>query len=122
MSFVQRDDVVQDFPAAASDLALRNPVLPWRLKTGALRRKAFAFRKLITSASNFASWSRITYRYGPASGSAHAVAGRPVGGRLASDVEVQDPAQEMLDYKETIQEPEVQRGHVQKSKAAIAVR
>ena len=33
--FVPCDDVVEDLAAAASDPALRNPVLPWRLHTGA---------------------------------------------------------------------------------------
>ena len=43
MSFVQRDDV-EDLPATASDPALRNPVLPGRLNTRALRHKVRRFQ------------------------------------------------------------------------------
>ena len=38
--FVPCDDVVEDLAAAASDPALRSPVLPWRLHTGALHLEA----------------------------------------------------------------------------------
>jgi hypothetical protein len=40
MSFVQRDDVVEDLPPATADPALRDPVLPGRLHTRALRLEA----------------------------------------------------------------------------------
>jgi hypothetical protein len=38
----------------------------------------------------------------------------PVGGRVTSDVEVQDPATPVPDHEETIQKPEGQRGHGKK--------
>jgi hypothetical protein len=61
MSFVQRDDVIEDLPPATADPALRDPVLPGRLHTRALRLGPVAFRKVITSASKLVSWSRKTY-------------------------------------------------------------
>jgi hypothetical protein len=45
MSFVQRDHVVQDLPATTSDPSLRDPVLPRRLNTRALRRKSCRFQE-----------------------------------------------------------------------------
>ena len=59
MGFVQRDDMVENLSAAASHPAFCGPILPRRLNTRALRSEARAFRKAITSASNFESWSRM---------------------------------------------------------------
>jgi hypothetical protein len=55
MRFVQRDDMVENLAAAASDPAFRSPVLPRRLNTRALRFETVACKKAITSASNFES-------------------------------------------------------------------
>jgi hypothetical protein len=55
ISFVRRDDVVQDLPPTASDPALRNPVLPGRLKLVRFGVRPVAFTKVITSASNIES-------------------------------------------------------------------
>jgi hypothetical protein len=46
----------------------------------------------------------------------------PLGSRMTSDVEVQNPAPAMLDYEEAIQELEGQREHGKKSKATITSR
>ena len=43
--FVPCDDVVEDLAAAASDPALRRPVLPWRPHTGTLRLQTGCLQK-----------------------------------------------------------------------------
>ena len=45
MSFVQRDDMVQDLPAAASDPAFRGPILPRRLNARPLRFQSGRLQK-----------------------------------------------------------------------------
>jgi hypothetical protein len=60
MLFVQRDDMVENLTAAAAYPTFRNPILPGCLNTCAFRLQAGAFKKPITSVSNFASWSRMT--------------------------------------------------------------
>jgi hypothetical protein len=57
--FVQRDDVVENLAAAASHPAFRSPVLPGCLNTRALRPEARRLKKVVTSASNFESWSKM---------------------------------------------------------------
>ena len=60
MLFVQRDDMIENLAAAASDPAFRKPILPGGLNTCAFPGvRPAAFRKAITLASNFESWSRI---------------------------------------------------------------
>ena len=39
MAFIQCNDMIEKLAAAASDPAFRDPVLPGRLNTGALRRQ-----------------------------------------------------------------------------------
>jgi hypothetical protein len=56
MTFIQRDDLIEDLAATASHPAFRNPVLPRGLNTG---WRPAEFRKAIPSPSNFGSWSRI---------------------------------------------------------------
>jgi hypothetical protein len=57
----------------------------------------------MTSALNFESRSRMTYRYGPASGNASRSC-CTTGGRSGSHVEVQNSAPPVFDDKETIEE------------------
>jgi hypothetical protein len=45
MLFVQRDDMIQNFPAAASDPSFRNSILPGCLHTRALRLQAGSLQK-----------------------------------------------------------------------------
>jgi len=60
MGCTQRNDVIQKFPAAASDPAFSDSILPGRLDSGPLYFKPVAFSKSATSRSNFESWSRMT--------------------------------------------------------------
>jgi hypothetical protein len=112
MRFVQRDDMVENLAAAASDPAFRSPVLPWRLNTRALRSEIrplqeghhirIEFRVVIEDG--------ITIRTNLGKGFTQLLH-HPRCGRMTSDVEVQNPAPAMLDYEETIQQLEGQRGH-----------
>ncbi len=123
MRFVQRDDMVENLAAAASDPAFRSPVLTRRLNTRALRSEIrrlqeghhirIEFRVVIEDG--------ITIRTNLGKGFTQLLY-HPLCGRMTSDVEVQNPAPAMLDYEEAIQELEGQRGHVKKSKATITSR
>jgi hypothetical protein len=67
MLFVQRDDMVE---ISRRQLPTQRSAIPFCQGALTLVRfgcKPVAFRKVITSALNFESWSKITYRYGPAS-------------------------------------------------------
>jgi len=59
MLFVQSDDMVKDLAPATSHPSFSDPILPGRLDTRSLGFKPVAFRNVITSASNFESWSRM---------------------------------------------------------------
>ena len=67
MLFVERNHVVEYFSATRSHPAFGDTVLPGRLHARLLWLQTRGFRKVMTSASNFESRSRMTYRYGPAS-------------------------------------------------------
>src|SRR5450759_5488678 len=104
--------MVEDLAAAASHPAFRNPVLPRRLNTRALRLKAGCVqeRNHIGIELRVVVEDRITIRtrlgeYFPQ------LLHNPIGCRMPSDVEMQNPAPAMLDYEEAIQELESQRGH-----------
>src|SRR6185503_19791488 len=103
MSLVQRDDMVENLAAAGSHPALRDPILPRGLNTRALRLQTghvqkgdhigIEFRVVvqdgITIRNNLGK--RLTQ-----------LLHDPLGGRMTSDVELQDSAALMLEQEETI--------------------
>ena len=102
--FVQRDDMVENLAAAASDPAFRSPVLPRCLNTRALRSEARRLQE--------GNHIRIEFRVVVEDGiTIRTSLGKrftqllhhPLGSRMTSDVEVQNPTSTMLDYEEAIQ-------------------
>ena len=103
MLFIQRDDMVENLSAAASNPALRSPVLPGCLNTRALRPEARCFQE--------SNHIRIEFRVAVEDGiTIRTSFGKrftqllhdPLGSWMTSDVEVQNPAPAMLDYEEAI--------------------
>jgi hypothetical protein len=111
MDFVQGNDVVQDLAAAASDPALRNPVLPRCLNTGALRLKAGCLQEGDHIGIEFGVVVKDDISIGISLGKRFTqLLNDPIGGRMTSDVEVQDLAPAVRDHEEAIQESEGQSG------------
>src|SRR5712692_10709474 len=110
--FVKRDDVVENLAAAASHPAFRNPVLPRCLNTRALRSEARGFQEGNHIGIEFRVMVEdgIAIRTSLGKGFTQLLH-HPLGSRMTSDVEVQNPTPAMLDYEEAIQELEGQRGH-----------
>ncbi len=112
MLFVQRDDMVENLAAAASHPALRSPVLPGCLHTRALGLHASSLQEgnhiriefRVVVEDGIMIWTSLGKRFTQ-------LLHHPLGSRMTSDVEVQDPATAMLDYEEAIQELERQRRH-----------
>src|SRR5579864_426832 len=112
MSFVQSDDLVEDLAAAASHPALCDPILPRGLNTRALRLQTACLQECDHVGIEFrvVVQDGITIRTILGKGFTQLLH-HPLGSRMTSDVEVQNPAPAMLDDEETIQELEGQRGH-----------
>src|SRR5437762_12466171 len=68
--FVQRNHMVQQLPAAASDPSFSHSVLPGRFAARPFGLQSMERRVFRTSASNLVSRSRIAYWYGVESGKA----------------------------------------------------
>src|ERR1700730_16855946 len=112
MSFVKSNDMVEDLAAAASHRALCDSILPrclnaraLRLQTGCLQEGdhiGIEFRVVVQD--------DITIRTSLGKRRTQWLQD-PLGGRMTSDVEVQDSAALMLDHEEAIEEAEGQRGH-----------
>ena len=109
MLFVQRDDMVENLSAAASYPAFRSAVLPRRLQTCALRLQASSLQKgnHIDIEFRVVIEDGITIRTSLGKRLTQLLY-HPLGGRMTSNVEVQNPAPAMLDYEEAIQELEGQ--------------
>jgi hypothetical protein len=109
MGFVQCNDVVQDLAAAASDPALRNPVLPRCPNTGALRLQAGCLQEGDHSRVEFGVVVKDNVSIVTSPGKRFTeLLNDPIGGRMTSDVEVQDLAPAVFDHEETIQKLESQ--------------
>src|SRR5260370_21767296 len=112
MLFVQGDDMVENLSAAASYPAFRSPVLPRCLNTRAVRLEdgclqegdhvGIEFRVVVENGITIRTSLRKRFTQ---------LLHHPLGSRMTSNVEVQNPASTMLDYEEAIQELECQRGH-----------
>ena len=95
--------------------AFRGPVLPRRLNTRALRPKA----RCLQQGNHIGIEFRVVVEDGiPIRTSLGKrfpqLLDHPLGSRMASDVEVQNPAPAMLDDEEAVQKLECHRGHRKK--------
>ena len=112
MFFVQRDDVVEDLAAAASDPAFRNPVLPRCLNTCALWSETARFQKRnhIDVEFRIVIQYDVTIRTSVGKGFAQLLHD-PLGSRMAGDIEMQDSAAPVFNHEEAIEQLEGQCGH-----------
>jgi len=112
MSFVQRDDMVQDLTATTSNPSFRGSILPGRLDARPLRFQAGRLQKgrdggikyRIAIQDHVMVWASFGEGLPQ-------LLHDPLRRRMASDVEVKDPAAPMLDHKEAVQQVERQRWH-----------
>jgi hypothetical protein len=112
MSFVQRDDVVQDLSPATSNPSFRGSILPGRLDIGPLRfqtrrlqerdNRGIKFR--IAVQDHVMVWASFGKRLAQ-------LLHDPLRTRMSSDIEIQNPAAPMLDHKKAVQQLERQRRH-----------
>ena len=112
MSFVQRDDMVQDLTATTSNPSFRGSILPGRLDARPLRFQAGRLEKGHDGGIKFriAIQDHVTV-WASFGEDLPQLLHDPLRRRMASDVEVKDPAAPMLDHKEAVQQVERQRWH-----------
>src|SRR5216684_189792 len=111
MPFVQRDDLVEEIAPAAAHPALGDAVLPWRLNGRARRVQTCGFQepddiavKRRVVVKQHEAMRTIARKYIPQ------LLHDPRGCRLASHVDVQDPAPTVFDDEEAREQLEDQRG------------
>ena len=112
MSFVQRDDMVQDLSATTSNPSFRDSILPGRLDARPLRFQTRRLQKRDDRGIEFriAIQDHVTVWASFREGLAQLL-DDPLRTRMSSNVEVQDPAAPVLDDKEAVQQLERQRRH-----------
>jgi hypothetical protein len=118
--FIQRDNMVKDLVAAASDPCFSGSVLPWRVKarsfwleaSGLQERNHIGVEDCVAIQNGVAIRSRLGEGFSQ-------LLHDPIGRRMPCNVEVQDPAATVLDGEETVQHSEVAVGTVKRSKATI---
>src|SRR5437762_7897274 len=112
MLLVQRDDMIEQLAPAASHPAFRDPVLPGRLNTRALRLKPRRPQELDHSAVELGIvvQNGETIRTSLGKGLPQLLPD-PLGIGMSGDMEVQNSAPAMLDYKEAVQELKSQCGY-----------
>ena len=112
MSFVQRDDMVQDLFPATSNPSFRSSILPGRLDACPLRFQTRRLQKRndrgikcrIAVQDHVTVWA--SFRKGLAQ-----LLHDPLRTRISSNVEMENSAAPMLDDKEAVQQLERQRRH-----------
>ena len=112
MSFVQRDDMIQDLSATTSHPAFRDSILPRRLNARPLRFQTRRLQERDDARIEF----RITVQYhvtvwASFRKSLAQLLDDPIRTGMSSDVAVQDPAAAMLNDKKAVQQLERQRRH-----------
>ena len=101
---VQSNDVIQELTAATSYPTLGSSILPVRtlVRFGV---NPVACKNVVTESSNFASRSKITCRWEPASGKrSPKLLHNPIRRWVPRNVEVQDLTTGALDHKEAVQQ------------------
>jgi hypothetical protein len=112
MSFVQRDDVVEDLPPTTADPAFRDPVLPGRLHTRALRPEAGGLQESDHIGIEFRVVVQDDISIRTSLGERFPqLLHDPIGGGMGSDIEVQDLAPPVPDQEEAVQELKGQCGY-----------
>ena len=112
MYFVQRDDVVEDLPPTTADPAFRDPILPGRLHTRALRLEAGGLQESDHIGIEFRVVVQDDISIRTSLGERFPeLLHDPIGGGMGSDIDVQDLAPPVPDHEEAVQQPEGQGGY-----------